>query len=336
MSDDHRKFAERIGTQVNAGFDVMATKHGFAVPTPSGYPATAGPQFAIDTTRWGQNDDTYFAAPTTTERMPPGLYRTSFDERRGPILVKQKHDTDNLIEMPDDASRSILDEFRRFWKLEPEFRKRGFLHKRGYLMWGPPGGGKTSLIAQLSRRLIEDLHGIVVFIEDPGLGAACLELIRKIEPKRPIVAIFEDIDALISRYGEPGYLALLDGEHQVDSVVNVATTNYPERMDPRFVDRPSRFDTIQFVGMPSDIARRAYFKHREPGLSDAETDKFVRLSDGYSIAHLKEMIIATKCFGQDIEDVVERMEAMRYREAKSDNDGRRKSAGFIPNGRALQ
>ncbi len=60
------------------------------------------------------------------------------------------------------------------------------------------------------------------------------------------------------------------------------------------------------------------------------------MSDGYSIAHLKEMIIATKCFGQDIEDVVERMEAMRYREAKSDNDGRRKSAGFIPNGRALQ
>jgi SpoVK/Ycf46/Vps4 family AAA+-type ATPase len=137
----------------------------------------------------------------------------------------------------------------------------------------------------------------------------------------------EDIDALVHRYGENEFLALLDGEAQVDRICFVATTNYPERLDKRFVDRPSRFDTIKYVGMPTAAARRLYLQNREPDLGD-DLEAWVRLSDGFSIAHLKEMIIAVRCLGQDLDDVVERLESLRTSKADSARAPDSQSFGF--------
>lgn len=324
---NRKEFSEMVGTAIPGhGGNAIAASPPNQVGI-SGGPLALPPDF--DASRWGKGEGIYFSAPRTADRLEPGLYRPQYHERYGPVLVRQSHDTDNLIEMPDDSSRTILEEFKRFWDIEPEFRSRGFMHKRGYLLWGPPGGGKTSLVAQLSKRLITTMDGVVVIVSSPEITISCLSLLRKIEPRRPLIAVYEDVDDMILQHGESGYLALMDGEHQVDSIVNVATTNYPERLDPRFVDRPSRFDTITFVGMPSDIARRTYFESRAPDITGAELDRYVHLSEGYSIAHLKEMIIATKCFGQKLEDVLERMEAMRYREASSEQNGRRAKIGLI-------
>jgi hypothetical protein len=80
--------------------------------------------------------------------------------------------------------------------------------------------------------------------------------------------------------------------------VFLASTNYPDRLDRRFVDRPSRFDTIRYVGMPTGAARRAYLKTKEPSLTDWELALWVDLTEEFSLAHLRDLIIAVRCFGQ--------------------------------------
>ncbi|MGH6791962.1 MAG: hypothetical protein ACRECF_04400 [Methyloceanibacter sp.] len=107
-------------------------------------------------------------------------------------------------------------------------------------------------------------------------------------------------------------------------------TNYPERLDKRFVDRPSRFDTVAYIGMPTAASRAAYLKAKEPSLSAEELERWVGLSEDLSIAHLKEMIIAVCCLGQDIEDVAARLHEMHETPPKSTNGDGRIRAGFAP------
>lgn len=270
---------------------------------------------------WAVTDDAYFGVGATVKDLPPGCYLPTMNNR-GPFLVKAPIKTDDLLILPDDASNFIINDFTQFWGMKAKFTARGFLHKRGILMWGPPGGGKTSTIQLLIQRIVQDLKGIVLVVGHPGICIENLKVIRKIEPDRPVICILEDIDALVERYGEGDFLSMLDGEAQVDNTLFLATTNYPERMDPRFVDRPSRFDVIKFIDLPSDAARRFYLKHKEPELSPEELGQWVIATRGMTIPHLKEIIISVKCYGRTLDETLDRMRDMRKKKFKKAGDGK--------------
>ena len=188
--------------------------------------------------------------------------------------------------------------------------------------------GKTASIMLMAKDIIEKYSGIVCKIEHPNLAAEGVSMIRKIEPERPIVALMEDLDALIDTYGENRYLALLDGETQVDNILYIATTNYPELLDRRFVDRPSRFDTIKKIGMPSAEARKMYLETKEPDLTEKELKEWVSRTDGFSVAHLRELIIAVKCFEYSLDDTIERLDKMRVRKPSSEDGDEKEAFGF--------
>jgi hypothetical protein len=328
----NREFFERVGTEAAEG------GHGNRARDPAHpEPIATGEQPPLAATtgakRWAANHDVFWGATQTHDALPAGCYRCGISNNAGPILNRLTVENDDIITLPDDDSSAIVAEFEKFWTLEPAFRQRGFLMKRGFLLWGPPGSGKTSTVRLLVQRLITDCGGIVLLIEEPYPAAACLQMARQIEPKRPIIAIMEDVDALIERCGENQFLALLDGEAQVDNIVFVATTNYPERLDRRFIDRPSRFDTIRYIGMPSAAARAVYLQTKEPSLQGEELEAWVSASEGFSIAHLKEMIIAVRCFGQPPAQVVERLEAMHSRRPISTDAPDKQAMGFARSGR---
>jgi energy-coupling factor transporter ATP-binding protein EcfA2 len=287
----------------------------------------------IGMSRWTSRGDNFYGVADTLPQLAPGCYRANANEMIGPILSKMKVETDSLLELPDAAGASIIAQFQQFWTLAEQFKSRGFLHKRGFLLWGPPGSGKTSQVQIMIKRLVEQMEGIVVVIDHPATAAACLQMLRKIEPSRPVIVIMEDIDALVHKFGEAEYLALLDGEAQVDNCVFLATTNYPERLDPRFVDRPSRFDVIKMIGMPGADARRLYLTTKEPSLAGEELERWVKASEGFSVAHLKEMIVAVKCFEQSLEEVVERLAEMHDRKATSEEATEKSIQGFLGRGK---
>lgn len=325
MAED---FFDVVGTQAQPAGNVSA--YG-SEPQPACPPSTAPylPGGQITARRWAQSDDVFWPASETCETLAPAFYRFDSIPNIGPCLRRATITTDGLIHLPDTVGEKVIGEFKTFWGLRDRFAERGFLHKRGILLWGPPGSGKTTSLMLMAQEIVEQQKGIVVQIDSPELAAICLGYIRKIEPDRPVVAIMEDLDALVQRHGENNFLALLDGETQVDRIVYVATCNYPERLDKRFVDRPSRFDTVEYIGMPSAAARKVYLQAKEPSLTEIELERWVRETDGFSVAHLRELVILVRCFDRPLEKAIERLESMRITRPDSERAPDRMPLGIL-------
>ena len=85
------------------------------------------------------------------------------------------------------------------------------------------------------------------------------------------------------------------------------------------MDRPSRFDTVRFIGMPTAAARRTYLKAKEPTLTDSNLDLWVDNTEGFSIAHLRELVILVQCFERPLEEAIERLESMRIKPSSEDS-----------------
>lgn len=275
---------------------------------PSHY-ETGGP--ALEVSVWSNAGDVFWGSPNADTKIAPGFYQCGSSPRTGPYLERMNVKLDTLIRLPDPTCDLLLGEFVKFWASSEKFVKLGLAVKRGMLLWGPPGSGKTSAVAQMAAHMVNEQEGVVIMASDPHNTAACLHMLRKIEPTRPLIVVYEDLDALVANYGEAAYLAMLDGEKQIAGVVNVATTNYPERLDPRFVDRPGRFDRVTFVDMPHEDARTAYIKAKAPDVDELTRARWVKATEGLSIAHLRELIVATQALGDDDEETIKRLNQMQ-------------------------
>lgn len=275
--------------------------------------------------QWIRKGDAFWPCHATCARLAAGAYRVEEDCNSpcGADLTPTEWATDALLRLPDSRSAEVIAEVERFWGLKDAYERLGFVHKRGFLLYGPAGSGKSCTVAIVVADVI-DRGGVALVGSPPHLLSAMLPVLRRIEPDRPLVVVLEDIDAVVERHGEAETLALLDGESSVGNVVFIATTNYPEQLDGRVVNRPSRFDRVVKIGMPSADARRAYLEARATGLPPEEVSRWVELTGGLSIAHLKELIVCSLILGEDAGAIVKRLRDMS-RVPKGDG---RDPAGF--------
>lgn len=254
-------------------------------------------------TQWAVGGlNVYQPVPSTVKVLPPGMYEIAVSEQ-GLIYHKRSINTDELLLFPGGLSSNILSEITSFWEKREDFVKYGFLQRRGYLFYGPPGSGKTSLTQQILQGVIKT-GGIVFVCHDPRPFSRGLQAFRQIEPERPVVCLFEDLDAIVTtRDNEEQMLSILDGEDQIDRVLNIATTNYPEELDKRFAARPRRFDRKIKVDLPDAALRRFYFTHKLK--LDSDVENWVKETDGFSFAACSELVISVKCLGNDFKESVE-------------------------------
>ncbi len=269
----------------------------------------------------------YLAGSPTIGTLKPGFYKIPGSYQGQPIFEKQSIKVDDLLIFKDSLSAKIFKEIESFWKLEAKFTEYGYLHRRGYLLYGPQGSGKSAISQQVIKNVVEG--GDIVFScsDKPNLLVEALNIFRQIEPNRRIVCLFEDLDAIIQTWGESAVLGLLDGESQIDKVLNIATTNYPERLDKRIVSRPRRFDRVLKIGMPNEAVRREYFAYKL-SLKKAELDKWVKETENLSFASLAELVISVKCLGNKFEETIITLRGMTEAKFSSEEWKEEKDIGF--------
>ncbi len=237
----------------------------------------------------------------TAESLPPGAYNCLLDNCGNAHFHGRDLRVDELIHFPDSLPAKVLTEIKQFWATGEQFQRYGFLHRRGYLFYGKQGCGKSSLIHQIVSAIVAG-GNVAFFCQQPYSFIPAVEKFRQVEPDRPIVCIFEDIDAIIEHYGDSELLQWLDGNSQVDKAVNIASTNYPEKLDKRIVSRPRRFDRILRIESPDARVREAYFAGKVPDLKPTELAHWVELTSGLPFAALAEMVISVRCLGNGLEE----------------------------------
>ena len=263
-------------------------------------------------------NDEFAPAYITVNQVPAGVYEIDYNNSVGAhTLKKQPFKTDELYHLPSPEIMDILKDIENFWTRAEVYRKYNFVHKRGILMYGEPGCGKSGIIQILANMLME-LNGIVINIKsqtDIDYFIDFIPTFRKIEPTRPLVVILEDIDALAGddRYSTSQLLNILDGVKQIEGVVYIATTNYPEKLQERLTNRPSRFDRRYKIDLPNADIRRSYITNKlnNDDLEKIDIEEWIEKTEGMSLSHLKEVVVSVVVMGRTFEETMSSLEELK-------------------------
>lgn len=226
-----------------------------------------------------------------------------------PAFCTAELTTDEIIPLQIETTDQMLAEIETFWGKGLAFSTRGLLHKRGYLIHGQPGTGKSSLIYAVAEQIVKR-GGIVIYAPvSIDLLSVALHQLREVEPVRPVVVVLEDVDQYIRRY-ETELLALLDGEDQVEHIVYVATTNHMDRLPATIKNRPSRFDKIVEVRPLNYEQRLEFFRRKTLHPPVEEYTSWAEATDGLTVAQLREIVIGVEVFETPFTQVLDRLKSM--------------------------
>ena len=262
----------------------------------------------------------------TVDKLPSGLYEIKNDSQKGMHLQRINVVSEELFILPSPEIKDIISDIKKFWEGRATFKKYNYIHKRGILLHGDPGGGKSGIIQICVKHVIEKMDGIVINIKDHyqvELFDEFIQTVRKIEPSRPLIVVMEDLDALTGedKYTTSKLLNILDGIKQIEGVIYLASTNYPEKLEERVSNRPSRFDRRYRIDPPDSKIRKAYLESKLPKeeLENIDINKWIRDSEGFSLAHLKELVISTLVLGNSYDETLTHLREMKNKPKNKGN-----------------
>lgn len=237
-------------------------------------------------------------------KLNPGFYKVDVNRDYGLYCKKILASSDELFTFSDSLIPRVVNEINTFWDKADAYKTNKLIHKRGVLLYGSPGTGKTSIISLLSSEIAKR-KGVVFNVTDPGNLSLYISFLkdtfRQIEPDTPIITIIEDID----KYEESStILDFLDGKSQIEHHVIIATSNNTTRIPGTFL-RPSRIDLIYEVPLPCEKIRKEYFVFK--GVKEELIEELVSKTETFSLADLKELYITIFLLGYTTEEAINKI-----------------------------
>ncbi|OAQ57251.1 proteasome-activating nucleotidase [Pochonia chlamydosporia 170] len=213
---------------------------------------------------------------------------------------------DDLIQEPA-VKDSLLKDVLSFFKSRESYASMEVPWKRGIILHGVPGNGKTlsikALINSLST-LDPPIPALVVKSFDnecSGPKWAMKDVFSQARAMAPCVLIFEDLDSLVENETRSYFLNEVDGIETNDGILMIGSTNHLGKLDDAITKRPSRFDRKFHFKLPEEPERVAYCRQWANRFADKGTvdfpdelcDVIAKLTDGFSFAYLKELFISS-------------------------------------------
>ena len=217
-----------------------------------------------------------------------------------------------------ESVKSELRESVELPLLKPDvFKKLGIRAAKGFLLYGPPGVGKTLLakaVANESNANFISVKGPEVLSKWVGESEkAVREIFKKAKQVAPTIVFLDEVDSIAPRrgqYGDTGVterivnqlLTSLDGIEVLQGVVVLAATNRPDIIDPGLL-RAGRFDKMIYIPAPDATSRLKILEvhtKQMPLKKDVSIEDIAQKTEGY--------------VGADLENLCREAGMMAYRE----------------------
>lgn len=200
------------------------------------------------------------------------------------------------------AGRELIDDGDRWFRSQAWYVERGIPWRRGWLLHGDGGTGKSSMAKAIAQRLGLTLYQFYLSTMNDR------EFVREWEGMSvPCVALFEDFDNVFDgREPQTQHKSLsfdcilnqIQGVGSISGVLLIVTTNRLERIDPALgrpdgggsSSRPGRIDRIVHFGVTDAETRWAIARHVLPDRPE-EHRELVAAGDGMTPAQFQHACI---------------------------------------------
>jgi hypothetical protein len=253
-------------------------------------------------------------------------------------------DWDSVV-LDASLSRLVRSDFQTFLERKQWFETNRIPYRRGYLLHGPPGNGKTSVLRLMAS---DPRVSVTTMFWEESLAAGDRGLILMFKwaaENAPTIVILEDIDRHFPkdssshqthRISTAHLLNCLDGIATASGVIVVATANDPAQLDGAILRRPGRFDRVVEFKNPSAELRSTYIeKHCIGPCAPDILCQIVQKSAGFSFAQLREAYVLAGNLAYDrggdvmAEDMVAALDVLNSTNTLNYAFGRNKSTpGF--------
>lgn len=190
----------------------------------------------------------------------------------------------------------VADDLRAFRTGQAWYADHGVPWRRGYLLEGPPGNGKTSLVAALASEFRANVRVLALGV---GMSDSRLHGLMAGVPAMDLV-LLEDVDAAFAgrAKGEgtgdaltfSGLLNAIDGIGSKEGRVLFMTTNHPDKLDPALV-RPGRVDMRVTIGNATPEQCEAMYNRFFPGANGEAATWAATVPEGTSMARVQELLV---------------------------------------------
>lgn len=186
-------------------------------------------------------------------------------------ISREKRDRDTVI-LDGGQADFVVDDMKHFFsqKTADWYHNAGIPYRRGYLLYGPPGCGKTSFAQVLAGEL--NLDVCLMNLSNSDMNDDDLAELLRAAPAKSML-LLEDVDAIFveraagaekkGRGGGisfSGLLNALDGAAAQEGCVIMMTTNHKERLDEALV-RPGRCDVhVRVEKASKDQSKRMFWR----------------------------------------------------------------------------
>lgn len=207
------------------------------------------------------------------------------------------------IILDPELLRAVRESVEGFVSGRQAYKALGFAWRRGILLAGPPGTGKTMICKAVAAALPEWPLLYVRSLSGRCQDDTIRNVFSRARDLAPCLLVFEDIDGMIDNENRTIFLNELDGFRCNDGILILASSNHPGKIDEALLKRPSRFDRVFHVGLPKKPERAAYCRYllARSELAahltadfDAEdlAERAAARSEGFTPAFLKEAFTA--------------------------------------------
>lgn len=186
---------------------------------------------------------------------------------------RRRRPLDSVV-LGQGVSSHLLADMKDFLGAEQWYQSRGIPYRRGYLLDGPPGGGKSSFVQALAGELGYNI--CVLSLSEGWLTDDRFNHLLNSLPEKSFL-LLEDIDATgpsredkasgqadkSGRLSFSGLLNALDGVTSAEERIIFMTTNHRDRLDPALI-RPGRVDYNQHIGWADSYQAAKLFSNFFP------------------------------------------------------------------------